>query len=379
MSHPPLPSSYEGLLLEARSLQEAGQVAEAIARYEYLLARLARLSDKIVERRPSLLDIRKQAIADLIPLLRWEHRLAEAIEQQQTLLALDPERAALWRRELASLRVEKGEVDAGLAALRALAEEEPADPWTWLALGHEPRLEGRFAEAQRALDRALEAARSSQDNTDALATAHYERFRLFKEKNRWEDAVAAWEQAITLQPKALDGTVSQVVKMLTDAGLYGMARPYVDRDPNPIRAGLQRGLLDYMTGKAFGAMQAWQQAAALDPREHPGGEEAWMEAALRAGKAREVTERADELTARHPSTRSLTLAGMAWAAVGNGEAAHALLEQALMVQRRQRPVRQKLEGADWRLLNSVVQDNNIKSALRPFFAVIETTWDQAMP
>jgi tetratricopeptide (TPR) repeat protein len=376
-SRPPLPGSYEDLLLQARGLQESGQIAQAIEQYYYLIDKLSRLSVKILDRRPELRNLRKQAIAEVISLLRWERRLAEAVQQQQTLLDLDPERSALWRRELATLRVEKGEVEAGMAELRALAEEAPDDPWSWLALGHEARLEGRFAESQAALERALAAARATPDSTDALATAHYERFRLLKELSRWEEAVAAWEQAIALEPRAVDGTVPQVYKMLTDAGLYGMARTYVSRDPNPIRAGYQRGLLDYMTGRPADAVQAWQEVAALNPADHPGGEEAWMEAVLQLKQPERVTERAEELTAAYPTPRALALGGIAWAAQGELETARALLEQAVFAQRRERPPKQKLDSAEWRLLDSVVEDSRIKTALRPFFAVIETTWGLA--
>ena len=375
-SRPPLPESYEGILLQARALQDAGQIPQAIDKYEYLIDKLSRLSDKILDRRPTLRDLCKQAIAEVIPLLRWERRLAAAVQHQQTLLDLDPERAALWRRELASLRVEKGDVEAGMAELRALAGEAPDDPWSWLALGHEARVEGRFAESQAALDRALAVARVAPDNMEALATTHYERFRLFKELSRWDESVDAWEQAVTLEPKAVDSTVPQVYKMLTDAGLYSMARTFVKRDPNPVRAGYQRGLLDYMTGRPVNAAQEWQEVAALNPAEHPGGEEAWMEAVLQLEQPERVTERAEELTSTYPSPRALVLAGIAWAAQGELETARALLEQAVFAQRRERPPKQKLDSADWRLLDSVVEDTRIKTALRPFFAVIETTWGQ---
>ena len=56
-----------------------------------------------------------------------------------------------------TLRVAKGEVEAGLAELRALAERKPEEPAGWIILGTEARIEGRFAEAEAALERALVA------------------------------------------------------------------------------------------------------------------------------------------------------------------------------------------------------------------------------
>ncbi len=380
MSHPPLPDSYEALLLQARALQqEPGQVPQSIAQYEHLIDKLARLSDKILDRRPALRDMRKQAIAEVIPLLRWERRFYDALDKARTLLAIDPEREALWRRDVASIRIEMGEEEAGVAELQALAEEVPADPWSWLTLGHEARLLGRFFESQAALERGLEAARSSADNAEALATAHYERFQVFKETRRWDEAVDAWEQAVALAPEAADNTVPQVYTMLTDAGLYNMARTYVDRDKNPLRAGLQRGLLDQLTGKPVDAMQSWRQVAEMDPAEHEGSAEAWAEAVLRLGAPHRVTERFEELVDAFPSTRLLVLVGIAWAMQGDREAARDYLERAIFFLRRGRPPKQKLDSSDWRLLTSLVSDGQVRAALRPLFAVVEMTWGPGVP
>jgi hypothetical protein len=57
------------------------------------------------------------------------------------------------------------------------------------------------------------------------------------------------------------------------------------------------------------------------------------------------------------------------------ELAKALIQQAINQLRQQRPPKQKLDSADWRLLNSLITDEKLKSALRPYFAVVETVWD----
>jgi len=164
--------------------------------------------------------------------------------------------------------------------------------------------------------------------------------------------------------------------MLTDAGLYSTARTYVDRDSNDLRAGMQRGLLDLMTGKPGEAMQGWRTVAALDPLSFAHGQEAWTEAVLRVGDPQPVLDRLDGLLSRFGSTRMLILGGMAWAMSGKAETAGALLQRAIDLLRRERPPKTKLDGADWRLLTSLVPYAEMRTALKPYFAVIETTWEQ---
>jgi hypothetical protein len=59
---------------------------------------------------------------------------------------------------------------------------------------------------------------------------------------------------------------------------------------------------------------------------------------------------------------------------GDRELATALFQQAINLMRRDRPPRQKLNSSDWRLLDSLVTDDEIKVALKPYFAVVETLW-----
>jgi hypothetical protein len=51
-----------------------------------------------------------------------------------------------------------------------------------------------------------------------------------------------------------------------------------------------------------------------------------------------------------------------------------LFQQSIRLMRRVRPPRQKLDGADWRLLDSLVDDDEMKAKLKPYFAVVETLW-----
>lgn len=370
-TRPPLRDSYESLLSQAQTAQRTGDVQSAIALYSRLVARLARLSDRVLARRPELRDMHLRASLELSDLLRFEGRYAEAIEIKEGLLQTHPDQTETWRRDIAILRLANGESETGLAGLRSLAEEDPDDPWNWIVLGSESRIEGRFDGSQAALDRAVDAA--GAEAQEVLGSAHYHRFLLFKDMGRLDDALAAWEEAVALDP-GQGATVREVYSMLTDAGRYSEARRYVDRDENPLQAGFQRGLIAHMTGSVAQARQEWQAVADLDPQEFETGHDCWVEAVLRLGDPEPALEQLQALLPQHGTPRLLALSGVGWAMRQDGELAALLFQRAIDLLRRGRPPKQKLDSADWRLLDSLVTDDEIKTSLKPYFAVVETVW-----
>jgi tetratricopeptide (TPR) repeat protein len=245
--------------------------------------------------------------------------------------------------------------------------------WLSIILGNEARVEGRFAESQAALDRALVAVGGDGD-PEVMAEVHYQRFHLFKDTAQLDQAVAEWEEACALHSD-VGGTVHQVYTMLTDAGRYGQAQRYVSRDENKLRAGLQRGLITNLTGNRDKARKEWREVAALDPREFDTGHEAWVEAVLRLGDPTPVLDRQKLLLVRYGSPRMLALSGTAWAMHGDRELAQRFYQQSIDRMRHERPPKQKLDSADWRLLDSLVTDDELKTALKPYFAVVETLWE----
>jgi tetratricopeptide (TPR) repeat protein len=368
----PLPDSYEGMRNRSLTAFQAGDVENAVALHRRLVEKLGRLSHGVLARRPELRDMELQARLELAEMLRLEGHFSEAIEVKEVLLESHPDRASDWRRDLAILRITRGEVETGLAELRTLAEEDPEDTWRWIVLGVESRLEGRFAESQEALDRALVLAQDSGD-TDELTTAHYHCFLLYREMGRLDDAVAAWNEALDLNAE-VGSTVRDVYTMLTDAGRFSEARSYVDRDDNELRAGYQRGLLAHLTGSAADAKREWRAVAELDPEDFESGHDAWAEAVLRLGDPEPVLERMNSLLGRHGSARLLTFAGIAWAMRGDRQEAQQAFERTIDILRTSRPPRHKLDSADWRLLDLLVADEELKPVLKPYFAVVETVW-----
>jgi tetratricopeptide (TPR) repeat protein len=371
MSQSVLPDSYEGIHERARTLLQSGDIEGSIVLYRRLTDKLNRLTDRILDRRPQLRDLHQQARLELTNLLASEGRYAEAMEVERVLLKTHPDEADTWRRDLAILRAAKGEVEAGLAELRALAEEASGEPERWLVLGVESRLAARLRDSQDALERALEEC--EEDDTTNLVNTHFQRFLLFREMKQVDDALTAWDEAVSRNPDVVS-TVREVYTMLTDEGRYKEALLYVARDPNLLQSGLQRGLLASLTGKSIEAKQEWREVADLDPSEFEYGHDAWVEAVLRLGDPDPALEWLQESLPEYGTPRLIVLSGIGWAMRQDIELATALFQQAINMLRRQRPPKQKLDRADWQLLDSLVTDDETKTPLKSYFAVVETLW-----
>jgi tetratricopeptide (TPR) repeat protein len=369
---PPLADSYEGLLSRARARYQAGEMEEAARLYRRLTDKLGRLTDRVLALRPELADMRDAAQFELVNALYQLSHLAEALEELDALIAREPKGVEALRRNKAVILMLKGDVDAGLAELYSLAEANPEDPANWLAIAGETRVEGRLAESQAAIERALELARA-RENEDTLAQVEYQRFLLLKEMGQIDEAVGAWEEAVDHDPEA-EKTVRDVYEMLTEAGRYTEALEYVARDENALQAGYQRGLVAHATARSIDARDAWREVAAMDPDAFEYGHDAWVEAVLRLRDPVPALEWLERGLPRYGTPRLLMLAGTAWAMQGDTDLAARMFQQALRLTSREHPPKKKLESADWRLLNTLVTDDEVKKALRPYFAVVETIW-----
>ena len=123
--------------------------------------------------------------------------------------------------------------------------------------------------------------------------------------------------------------------------------------------------------QAAQAALEFQAVAALDPVQFEQGHDCWAEAVLRQKDPLPLLQRLRQLLGAFGSTRLLVLSGIAWAMHGEKDLAQGVFEQSLGLLKRRRPAKQKLDGADWRLLTSLVDDEGMRMALKPYFAVIE--------
>jgi tetratricopeptide (TPR) repeat protein len=305
-------------------------------------------------------------------LLAAEGRYGEAIQVLESMPESHPELAATLRRRLAILRCSRGEAEQGLAELQALADENPEDLTNWAVLGEQARLEGRLALSRAALDRAASASGQSAD-PEAVAEVHYQRFRLYKEMRELDEALDAWNEAVSYQSE-LRNKVSEVYTMLTDAGRYSDALRYVALDENELQAGFQRGLVASLTGRPVDAREEWEAVAGLDLDQFDSGRDCWVEAVLRLGDPESALDALEALLQEDPTPRLLILSGIAHAMVDDGESAALAFEEAIAWLRRQHPPRSKLDSADWLLLDRLVADPELKAPLKRYFAVIERVW-----
>jgi len=325
----------------------------------------------VLARRPELHDRHRQARLQLTDLLVRQARYPEAIEVEEVLLQTHPEGARAWRTDLAVLRIAKGESEAGLAELEALAQEYSDDPVPWLIFASEARLAGQLARSQAALDRAQQI--DAHDNGELSGEIHYERFFLYKELGQLDDALTAWEEAVASDSDKAK-TVRRVYTMLTEAGRYSEALSYVERDKNRLQAGYQRALIAHLSGEPEEARRQWQMVAALDPDEYEYGHDAWVEAVLRLGDPDPALAWLQESLSQVGTARLVFLAGVGWAMHDDVELAEKLFQRAIDLSRQRRLLLQKLDGADWRLLDSLVTDDEVKAPLKSYFAVVETLW-----
>lgn len=370
-SQRPLPDSYEGLLSRAQTAYRSGDLATAFALYQRLTDKLGRLSKQVLARRPELADMHRQARLELTGLLHGEGRFSEAIEVEQVLLETHPDEAPKWRSDLAILRISKGQVETGLAELKALAEETPDDPAPWLILARKNRLEGRLNPAQSALEKAGAVAAQAEPETQAQICL--EEFLLYRDMGNLDAAADAWERAVAHWPAAAR-SVREVYTMFTRVGRYNDAGRYIDRDENTLQAGFQRGLIASLTGNPTQARKYWQEVAQANPDEFQYGQDAWIESLLRLGAPNPALAWLKKALPQGTSMHLLILAGIAFAMLDNVDLAARLFKDAVQMLRYRRPPKQKLDSADWHLLDAVVANEETKQALKSYFAVVETLW-----
>ena len=364
-----LPGSYEDLVKQAAAALDAGDFETSIAIQYRLLDRLSRLSERGLARRPELHDLHRQVRLDLKEILVWKRRLPEAIEVMEVLLRTHPEQSAIWRTEIAMLHIVSEDVETGLAGLEALTRDYPDEIAPWLLLADQTRVAGYLDRSQAALDRAQQC--DAHGDEGLVGFLNYVRFHLLRDLGQIDEALAAWEEALTHDPERAE-TVREVYAMLTEAGRYDEALSYVARDENRIQAAYQRALIASLQGRTEEAGQGWQEVAEMDPDEYEYGHDAWVEAVLRLGDPDPALEWLEEALPEVGTARLLALTGMCWAMRGDVELAKVSFQTATKMHRIRQPQQQKLDSAEWRLLDSLVADDETKAPLKPYFAVIET-------
>ena len=264
---PIIKGSWEDLLLQAQQLA-ARQDDAAIDIYRKLTDRLSRLP--ATQRQAAdgrLQQVMRQAAVDLQYYLSYRDRYDEALEVNEKIrILLDEQDHKTFVRHAAAIRLQAGDVDQGLADLRAIAAtSDELDPWgdaLFAALDKR-----RYADAQEAVQSA--DAWVNRHHRDALNTEEAKRDQAFIAylKARQHAALnqpaeaLAWYQFAAAQDPFYRANPQYVYTHLVDVGEYSEAQTLIRTDKQgPIRANFWQGLIYQRQARPEDAQHAWQKA-----------------------------------------------------------------------------------------------------------------------
>jgi len=359
-----LADSYESLYRRAFTRMAVGRTDEAIELMLRIVNRLRRLRPETLERRPNLQGMLLTAWGSVVHFLRWEKRYDQAIAVCESVLDRLPSPDA-GRRRIASLMIESGEVEGGLTRMRQVAEESPSyDSWT--GLGAEYIILKRYDEAEACYQSALSLAGSNEE----AAAANTSLFRVYRETDRVDRALSAWNMALVLDPD-LAGQVYWVYAWLIERGDLEEAAKYLEREREPVRRTFYLGLLAWQAGEQDAARERWRDVLDMEVDEGESDVEAWMEAALRLGEPEKVIDLEGDVLVRSApdSVEGAILMGIAYAMLDEVEDAAEWFDQATLRFQRAWPSRDKIPAEKWTLLTSLVSDEGTLQSVAAYFDV----------
>jgi tetratricopeptide (TPR) repeat protein len=358
--------SYEDIYARAESSLARGDYDTAQESFRRLGDRLEKVRPTVLERRPELHNLHLVSLARQAEIYRIQGEFEKAIQLYQRLIETGPESAERWRQDMALVKIDMGQAEAGLDELRAQAVAHPADHRLWLTIGLESEALGRWEEAEENLQRGARRVSEPNEITDAYLLL----FDFYRARGRIEEALAAWDKAWESQAEGPD-YIFPVYQMMWEAGDLERAHEYLSREKNPLRKGLHQGLLAQDQGKSDEAVKYWKRVARLDPTGYEEGQESWAEAALRVGHTPQdvISVLGTILDEGTFTPRGLILQAAAEARIGHTEHAESVLALARQVGLRGRPRREKLSSTDWALFDELVENDEIKEELRHFFEI----------
>ena len=265
---PIIKGSWEDLLLQAQQLA-AKQDDAAIDIYRKLTDRLSRLpANQRQAAEGRLQHVMRQAAVDLQYYLSYRDRYDEALAVNEKIrILLDDQEHKTFVRHAAAIRLQAGDVDQGLADLRAIAAtSDELDPWgdaLFAALDKR-----RYADAQEAVqsaeawvNRHHRDALNSEDAKRDQAFVAYLKARQHAALNQPAEALAWYEFAAAQDPFYRQNP-QYVYTHLVDVGAYAeVANAHSHRqagsDPSQLLAGAH---LSTPGSRRAEAQHAWHKA-----------------------------------------------------------------------------------------------------------------------
>lgn len=364
-----LPGSYSDRNYEARRLFDQGELEQAAAISQRIVDRISRLPER---RRPHDSSLHHSLLAAFI-LLAEIHAKQDAWPAVDDLClraqALLPVYAHRWAVEPFVLRIQYDRSQEGIDGLQALAESNPDSFYFWDMLAQKAWETGNNDLALTASDRAAQLATPNED-PDNMASHHIVRFELFQERGEWQQAVHEWNMACMWDAE-MENLREVIVRMFLEAGLYDKALEHVkDEWLTDIMADFYRAWIAQQRGDMVRARHLWRKVAEADPNDYETNSptlRAFSHCWLRqpdVGLA-VLLEYAAGSGMMH-AAQALALA-LAWAMHGDASAAEANIK--LAVQRISTPHKPDplLSVLDWVDFEQLVEDEDIKAVLRPYF------------
>jgi tetratricopeptide (TPR) repeat protein len=237
-----LNDSYETIYQRAVSQMSLGNAEQAIASLWRIVNRLTRLRPETLQRRQNLRDILLTTWGSLVQFLRWEGRHKEAISACEAVRQHLPADQGVDRR-IASLVIEQGDVEQGLAQMRQIAEDG-ASFAAWADLGAEYAALKHYDQAEACYQSALSLSQSNEE----AAIANVGLFRVYRETGRVADALGAWSMVVVLDPDMNDH-VSEVYTWLIERGDVEQVEKYLSRERDRARRAFYQGLRHWEAGR----------------------------------------------------------------------------------------------------------------------------------
>jgi tetratricopeptide (TPR) repeat protein len=358
-----LPDSYQAIYQRAIQQMSAGESQEAIDSLLRIVNRLSRLRPETLQRKTNLQQTLHASWNAVVQFLSWEQRHQEAIDLTTGVMDRLPDPSTGAAR-IASLTIDRGQVEEGLAVLDQIAREQD-DFQAWAALGAELRILDRYEEAVDAFRSALHRASSNEE----AVLANMSLFATHRVANRVAEALDAWQMAVVLEPDMAD-QAHQVYGWLIRRGQLEEAAPYLEHETAPLRRAFFEGLVDWQANRQEAARRKWQQVIDMDAE--PEAEvdiEVFMEAALRLGTPQTADDAAQtlSLSGEMISFRAEVLRGIAKLLLDQPGLAQAYLEQALLRFERSSRIRTGLPSDQWELLTALVPGSEQVANLRQYF------------
>lgn len=361
--------SYESLFEQVEFLLKMGERAEAQRILERLHTRLNNLSEKVRTRRPELEDLRVISGNILATLYRDQKRFDDAMKLLEQLVDSTPESEHLeFKHSLATLTVDKGEIDAGLDALRELAAANPDNLPVWLSLGSVLTEQELYDEAETVLKHAVSI---EADDDEGLFTAYTLLFIVYKRNKNYAAAEKVWKERHQYAIDAERETVP-LYEMYFPAENYERIEYWLAKEKDKLIAAYYRAQLAQRRGDKD-AQKWWKKVAAIDPYDIGHGWDMCAEGVLRSGgdpeDALEIVLESLEL--RRASVRGVLMMAVAQLLLGDVKSARETLQQYLDGGREDGLIQgSRIPYEHWQLFTELAAGNPALSEVESYF---ETT------